>query len=78
MDCVNRLRAQVSPTKDRKTLLFPSYHWPVHASFLVGSMHGNLDSSGCDILSVNTNIRHETICILMVRAGTLLVSGQKQ
>ena len=76
MDCVNRLRAQVSPTKDRKTLLFPSYHWPVHASFLVG-VHA-WQFSGCDILSVNTNIRHEIICILMVRAGTLLVSGQKQ
>ena len=48
---------------------------PMHASFLVGVHTGNLDS-GYDTPSRNTNIRHETICILMFRAGTLLVSGQ--
>ena len=76
-DCVNRLRAPVSPTQDRKEPFFSllALTKPMHASFLVGVCTGQF-RQWLHHTFRNTNIRHETICIQMVRAGTLLVSGQ--
>ena len=75
-DCVNRLRAPVSPTQDRKTLLFPSCTDQANACQLSCRVRTGQFRQLLQHTFRNTNIRHETICIQMVRVGTLLVSGQ--